>query len=127
MWVTYSLPNAHSDLQLLTSSNVAQKNHAKDYEFSTRGREAGGGCRLSMRFFQSLSEYISWGYRFCITYHVSLHTRKPSQTRILVRKLIYYSNGHEIPSFQSCQIPITVLQKATIKQHSSPAASTPLA
>jgi hypothetical protein len=121
--VTYSQPNAHSDLQLVTSSNVAQKNHAKNYQFSTRGRETGGGCRLSMCFFQFLSEYVSSAYRFCITYHVSLYTRMPSQNRILDRKFIYYWNGHEIPSFQSSQIPITMLQKATIKQHPTSAAS----
>jgi hypothetical protein len=94
----------------------------KNYAFSTRGRVAGGGCLLFMCFFQLLSEYISSAHRFCITYHVSVYIRMPSENRVLVRKMIYYSNGHKIPSFQSSQIPITVLKKATIKQHPSPAA-----
>jgi hypothetical protein len=118
--VTHSLPNAQSDLQLVTSSNFSQKIRAKNYEFSTRGKETGGGVSIIHVFLSVLKRIYQFGVP--VLYHLSLDTRMPSQNGIFVRKLMYYSNGHEIPSFQSSQIPITVLQKATIKQHPSPAA-----
>jgi len=99
-----------------------RKTMQKITNFLPGGGRLEGGVGYPCVSFSPLSEYISSAYRFCITYHVSVYTRMPSQNRILVRKMIYYSYGHEIPSFQSSQTPITILQKATIKQHPSPAA-----
>jgi hypothetical protein len=92
----------------VTSSNVARKTHPQNYKFSTEGRGVGADYRLSMRSFQPLSENINTAYGLYIIYHVSFYTRMPSWKTILVRKLIYYSDGQEIPCFPSSHTLITM-------------------